>query len=105
MQIKQFITITITTTTTTATTTATATTDEDNEACKICRVFEELSNYLNVSGPGERCMEFKRWNMNAKFIQLLIGATNNWPVTAHYNDVGWATRTMRLRSAPRIINI
>ena len=94
MQIKQFITITITTTTTTTTTatttaTATTTTDEDNEACKICRVFEELSNYLNVSGPGERCMKFKCWNTNAKFIQLVIGATNNWPVTAHYNDVGF----------------
>ena len=92
MQIKQFITITITT-------------DEDNEVCKICRVLEELSNYLNVSGPGERCMEFNLWNMNVKVIQLVIGATSIWPVTAHYNEVGWATRTMRLRSAPRIINI
>ena len=53
----------------------------------------------------ERCMEFKLWNMNYKVTQLVIGATSNWPVTAHYNDVGWATRTMRLRSAPRIINI
>ena len=50
-------------------------------------------------------MEFKLWNMTVKVIQLVIGATSNWPVTAHYNEVGWATRTMRLRSAPRIINI
>ena len=94
-----------TTTTTTLTTTTNTTSDEDNEACKICRVFEELSNYLNVSGPGERCMEFNLWNMNVKVIQLVIGATSNWPVAAHYNDVGWPTGTMRLRSAPRIINI
>ena len=50
-------------------------------------------------------MEFNLWNMNVKVIQLVIGATSIWPVTAHYNEVGWATRTMRLRSAPRIINI